>query len=157
MLLAVTPASYLRVFSAKILLLPNHGSFLPQKFPAIRYTRMHYGVPFSFLSPFHSLVTLSLNYSSLPHLPLFTPHLLSLLPHPLPHTLTIDHSRPASSGIRELLRAQPGRGAQETPPPLSTTLTTQTKREVIITTNLYSALFLYLSSPLFSPENGSYI
>ena len=72
-------------------------------------------------------------------------------PPPIPHSPIIDHCGPDSSGIRELLRSKPGRGAQETPPPLSTTLTTQTEREVIsLYAPHYSPSFFTSPSPSFS-------
>ena len=82
-------------------------------------------------------------------------HLLPTFPsHPpplIPHSPIIDYCGPDSSGIRELLRSKPGRGAQETPPPLSTTLTTQTEREVIsLYAPHYSPSFFTSPSPSFS-------
>ena len=79
-------------------------------------------------------------------------HLLPTFPSPaIPHSPIIDHCGPDSSGIRELLRSKPGRGAQETPPPLSTTLTTQTEREVIsLYAPHYSPSFFTSPSPSFS-------
>ena len=89
---------------------------------------------------------LFLTLSFAPHLPLPPPP-----PPPIPHSPIIDHCGPDSSGIRELLRSKPGRGAQETPPPLSTTLTTQTEREVIsLYAPHYSPSFFTSPSPSFS-------
>ena len=87
---------------------------------------------------------LFLTLSFAPHLPLPPPPLI-------PHSPIIDYCGPDSSGIRELLRSKPGRGAQETPPPLSTTLTTQTEREVIsLYAPHYSPSFFTSPSPSFS-------
>ena len=50
-LLAATPASKLQVFSAKILFPPTRESFLPRKFPTIRYLQYYLSLQERMMTP----------------------------------------------------------------------------------------------------------